>query len=181
MTYVASFSLSPTLEKHSEEAKLRQSQEREKELGKAALSSNHQLHQEFGSLKMPGIIYGTSTFQRGIFFWYKARPFFTCAVKWNQPFYSPSPRAIYILYYVMCCFSFSWLPSVHIYTTDPHPRGFPCNFVTHRPSMFMNVLRTHPFLPATFTAQTKNVTIKIFQIEKKINNDTCAKPHILQE
>lgn len=179
--HVASLSLSPTLENPSEEAKLRQSQEREKELGEAALSSNHQLHQEFGSLEMPGIIYGTSTFQRGVFFWYKARPFFTCAVKWNQPFYSPSPRAIYILYYVMCCFSFSWLPSLHIYTTDPHPRGFPCNFVTHRPSMFMNVLRTHPFLPATFTAQTKNVTIKIFQIEKKINNDTCTKPHILQE
>lgn len=108
-------------------------------------------------------------FKEEFFFWYKARQFFTCAVKWNHPFYSPSLRTIYILYYVMHCFSFSWLPSLHIYTTDPHPRGFPCDFVTHRPSMFMNLLRTHPFLPATFTAQTKNVTIKIFQIQKKIN------------
>ena len=51
---------------HSEQAKLRPSQEREKELGEVALSSNHQLHQEFGSLEMPYIIYGAHTLQSGL-------------------------------------------------------------------------------------------------------------------
>lgn len=152
---------------HSEQAKLRPSQEREKELGEVALSSNHQLHQEFGSLEMPYIIYGAHTLQSGLEDIFFARQFFPDAAKWNNPFYSPSPRAIYILYYVSCCFSFPWPPSLHIYITDTHPQGFSSSLVTPHPFTFMNLLKTGSFFfPAASIAWTKNVSIKIHPDEK---------------
>jgi len=40
-------------------------EERERK-GGAALSSNHQLNQKFGSLEMSFIIYGASAFQTGL-------------------------------------------------------------------------------------------------------------------